>query len=41
LILYRLDPKQETPKVLKAKKALPKALQTKLGQQPDATQLQH
>jgi hypothetical protein len=40
LIVYRLDPKQPTPEVTH-KRRIPKPLQTKLGQQPATTQLQH
>jgi hypothetical protein len=41
LIVYRLDPKEPTPEVAKPKRQIPKPLQTKLGQQPATTQLQH
>jgi hypothetical protein len=43
LILYRLDPVAETPPPTrhKARRHTPKALQTKLGQQPSNDQLQH
>jgi hypothetical protein len=41
LILYRLDPKQPTPPVRTHRRRTPKPLQTKLGQQPTTTQLQH
>lgn len=41
LILYRLDPKQPTPPIRPRGKTVPKQLQTKLGQQPATTQLQH
>jgi hypothetical protein len=41
LIVYRLDPKQRTAEVSPRKRHIPKALQTKLGQQPATTQLQH
>ena len=41
LIVYRLDPKQRTPVVTTHKRRIPKPLQTKLGQQPATTQLQH
>lgn len=41
LIVYRLDPKQPTPQAAPHKRRVPKALQTKLGQQPATTQLQH
>jgi hypothetical protein len=41
LIVYRLDPKEPTPEVAKPKRHIPKPLQTKLGQQPATTQLQH
>jgi len=41
LIVYRLDPKQPTAPVAAPKRHIPKALQTKMGQQPATTQLQH
>jgi hypothetical protein len=41
LIVYRLDPKQPTPEHPTRKRRIPKPLQTKLGQQPATTQLQH
>ncbi len=41
LIVYRLDPKQPTAEVSPRKRHIPKPLQTKLGQQPATTQLQH
>ncbi len=41
LIVYRLDPKQPTPEIEARKRHIPKPLQTKLGQQPATTQLQH
>jgi len=41
LIVYRLDPKQPTREVAPHKRHIPKPLQTKLGQQPATTQLQH
>lgn len=41
LIVYRLDPKQPTPPVTARKRRIPKPLQTKMGQQPATTQLQH
>ncbi len=41
LIVYRLDPKQPTPEHPTRRRHIPKALQTKLGQQPATTQLQH
>jgi hypothetical protein len=41
LIVYRLDPKQPTPEIVPRKRRVPKALQTKMGQQPGTTQLQH
>jgi hypothetical protein len=41
LIVYRLDPKQPTAPITPPKRRIPKALQTKLGQQPATTQLQH
>ena len=41
LIVYRLDPKQPTPPVAARKRHIPKPLQTKIGQQPATTQLQH
>jgi hypothetical protein len=41
LIVYRLDPKQPTAPIAPRKRRVPKALQTKMGQQPATTQLQH
>jgi hypothetical protein len=41
LILYRLDSKEPTPPVHPPRRPTPKPLQTKLGQQPTTTQLQH
>jgi hypothetical protein len=41
LILYRLDPKNPTTPVRANRRRTPKPLQTKLGQQPTTTQLQH
>jgi hypothetical protein len=41
LIVYRLDPKEPTPPITPPKHHIPKPLQTKLGQQPATTQLQH
>jgi hypothetical protein len=41
LILYRLDPKPPTAPVHPRRRHIPKQLQTKLGQQPATTQLQH
>lgn len=41
LIVYRLDPKPRTPEVPTRKRPIPKPLQTKLGQQPATTQLEH
>lgn len=41
LIVYRLDPKQPTAPVAPRKRHIPKPLQTKIGQQPATTQLQH
>ena len=41
LILYRLDPPTAAPQIAKKRKAVPKRLQTKIGQQPSATQLEH
>jgi len=41
LIVYRLDPKPPTPPVTPHKRHIPKPLQTKIGQQPATTQLQH
>jgi hypothetical protein len=41
LILYRLDPKQPTALVHPRSRHIPKQLQTKIGQQPATTQLQH
>jgi hypothetical protein len=41
LIVYRLDPKQPTPEITPPHRHIPRPLQTKLGQQPATTQLQH
>jgi hypothetical protein len=41
LIVYRLDPKAPTPSVHPPHRHIPKPLQTKIGQQPATTQLQH
>jgi hypothetical protein len=41
LIVYRLDPKEPTPPVHPRLRHVPKPLQTKIGQQPATTQLQH
>ena len=41
LIVYRLDPKTPTPPITPRKRHIPKPLQTKIGQQPATTQLQH
>jgi hypothetical protein len=41
LIVYRLDPKTPTPPLHPRPHHIPKALQTKIGQQPATTQLQH
>ena len=41
LIVYRLDPKPPTPPVHPPHRHIPKPLQTKIGQQPATTQLQH
>ena len=41
LILYRLDPPEEETPRRKRGKLVPKRLQTKLGQQPSASQLEH
>ncbi len=41
LIVYRLDPKAPTPPVHARRRHIPKPLQTKIGQQPATTQLQH
>jgi hypothetical protein len=41
LILYRLDPKQPTTPIHPRSRHIPKQLQTKIGQQPATTQLQH
>jgi hypothetical protein len=41
LIVYRLDPKAPTPPVHPRRRHIPKPLQTKIGQQPATTQLQH
>ena len=41
LIVYRLDPKVPTAPVHPHRRRIPKPLQTKIGQQPATTQLQH
>ena len=41
LIVYRLDPKAPTPAIHPRRRHIPKPLQTKIGQQPATTQLQH
>ena len=41
LILYRLDPPAPEEPRKKKRKAIPKQLQTKIGQQPSASQLEH
>ena len=42
LILYRLDPRQPSgPRARRARKPIPRSLQTKLGQQPSVQQLEH
>jgi hypothetical protein len=41
LIVYRLDPKVPTPAIHPRRRHIPKPLQTKIGQQPATTQLQH
>jgi hypothetical protein len=41
LILYRLDPKPPTAPIHPRTRHIPRQLQTKLGQQPATTQLQH
>ena len=41
LILYRLDPPEAEQRRKKQQKAVPKRLQTKMGQQPSASQLEH
>jgi hypothetical protein len=41
LIVYRLDAKKPTAPVAAPKRHIPKPLQTKMGQQPATTQLQH
>jgi hypothetical protein len=41
LIVYRLDAKPPTPPSNAHKRRVPRPLQTKLGQQPATTQLQH
>jgi hypothetical protein len=42
LILYRLDPAASTtPPPPRHRRPIPRLLQTKLGQQPSVTQLQH
>lgn len=41
LILYRLDPATTEPPPHRKRKPIPRLLQTKLGQQPSVTQLEH
>ncbi len=41
LILYRLDDKQSTPPPPRRRQKIPRSLQTRLGQQPSTTQLEH
>ena len=41
LILYRLDPPTAAPPIAQKREAIPKRLQTKIGQQPSASQLEH
>lgn len=41
LILYRLDPPGEEEPPKRKRKTVPKRLQTKIGQQPSASQLEH
>jgi hypothetical protein len=41
LIVYRLDPKAPTPPIQPRHHHIPKPLQTRIGQQPATTQLQH
>lgn len=41
LIVYRLDPAEGGPRRRRRRKPIPKLLQTKLGQQPSQTQLEH
>jgi hypothetical protein len=41
LIVYRLDSKTPTPPIHPHRRHVPKPLQTKIGQQPATTQLQH
>jgi hypothetical protein len=41
LILYRLDPRTEDLPPRKRRKTVPKRLQTRIGQQPSASQLEH
>jgi hypothetical protein len=41
LIVYRLDPKTPTPEHHRPKRRTPKALVTKMGQQPSVPQLEH
>ena len=41
LILYRLDPKDSTPRLRKRAVVVPRRMQTKIGQQPSVTQLEH
>ncbi len=41
LVLYRLDPATEPTRGRHRRKAIPRALQTKLGEQPSANQLEH
>ena len=41
LIVYRLDDSLETPPGKRRRKPIPKALKTKMGQQPSTAQLEH
>ncbi len=41
LVLYRLDPATQPPTGRHRRKPVPRALQTKLGEQPSASQLEH
>ena len=41
LVLYRLDPALETPPARHRRKPIPRALQTRLGEQPSTSQLVH
>jgi hypothetical protein len=41
LILYRLDPPGTEEPLKSNRKAIPKQLRTRIGQQPSASQLEH